>query len=97
MTRKINEVLETYHEVLSKLQQDHAEKDEDDNPKMLDDPDDPNVKRLVFADPEAFAEAYKELLEIETEVDIKKLSVEDLGTIEVAPATLFSIDWLIED
>jgi hypothetical protein len=97
ITRKMNEVLETYNEVLTKIQQDHVEKDEDDKPKTLDDPNDPNIKRLVFSDPAAFAAAYQELLEIETEVDFKKLQVEDLGNIEVTPSTLFPIEWLIED
>ena len=97
ITRKMNEVLETYNEVLTKIQQNHVDKDEDGNRKTVDDPNDPNIKRLVFSDPKAFAEAYGELLEIETEVDFNKLSVEDLGSIEVTPATLFSIDWLIED
>jgi predicted phage-related endonuclease len=97
ITRKMNEVLDTYNEVLRKIQQDHVEKDEDDKPKTLDDPNDPNIKRLVFSDPAAFKAAYQELLEIETEVDFKKLQVEDLGNIEVTPATLFPIEWLIEE
>ena len=97
LTRKVNEVLETYNEVLGKLQQNHVKKDEEGNPKMLDDPNDSNIKRLVFEDPEAFAEAYKELLEIETEIGITKLTVEDLGNIEVTPTILYQIDWLIED
>jgi hypothetical protein len=97
ITKTLNSILETYNEVLSKLQQDHVEKDEDDKPRTLDDPNNPDIKRLVFADPEAFATAYQELLEIETEVSFKKLSLEDLGTIEVTPATLFQVEWLVED
>ena len=96
ITRKMNEVLETYNEVLTKLQQDHVEKDENDQPKTLDDPNDPNIRRLVFADPKSFYAAHKELLEIETELDFAKLQVEDLGNIEVTPATLYPIEWLIE-
>lgn len=97
ITKTLNGILETYNEVLSKLQQDHVEKDEDGNPKTLDDPNNSNVKRLVFADPAAFKAAYQELLDIETEVNFKKLSLEDLGTIEVTPATLFNVEWLVED
>jgi hypothetical protein len=97
ITRKMNEILETYNEVLGKLQQSHVEKDDDGEPVTLEDPNNAEIRRLVFADPTAFATAYKELLDIETDIGLKKLTLEDLGTIEVTPATLFSVEWLIQD
>lgn len=96
ISREINDVLETYNEVLTKLQQEYVKKDESGDPVTLDDPNNSNIKRLVFTDRKAFNEAYSELLEIENEVSFEKLKIDDLGDIEVKSSTLYTLDWLFE-
>jgi len=94
ISREFNDILATYNEVLTKLQQEYVEKDKSGNLVTLDDPDNPNIKRLVFTDREAFDKSFSELLEIENKVNFKKLRINSLGDVKLMPSTLYQLDWL---
>ena len=94
ITKDLQKVIDSYNEVLKKLQEEHVQRDEEGNQIMLDDPENPNVKRLVFSDRDAFNKAYAELLEIENEVNFSPIPVEELGDVEISSAALFKTDWL---
>jgi len=96
ITKKLNEILEAYNSVLQKLQQEYVEKDEEGKQVTFIDPATPSITRLSFKDREAFDAAYQELLGIETEIEITKISLDDLGNVEIKSSTLYDIDWLIE-
>ena len=89
-SRVINEGLKDYTETLKKLQEDHSEKDEDDKPKV-------EGNRFVMKDQEDFNKAYEELLELEAELSVKPIKLDDLGTIELPPSVLMSLEWLIQE
>jgi len=79
---------------LAGLQQKHVQKDEDGNPATHTAED--GTQRLLFEDPQAFQKEYVELLALETELELERLTLDELGDIEVKPTVLYSIDWLIE-
>ena len=88
--RTIDEVLVDYNETMRKLREEYAEKDEDGKIKVDGD-------IIVFHDMDGFMKAREELLGIETEVNIKKVDLDDFGGVEIEPSVLSSITWLIND
>lgn len=94
ISRKIETVLADYNKTLAKLQQKHVQKDEAGQPDTYTAED--GTKRLLFEDPQAFQKEYAELLALETEIELDKLTLDELGSVEVKPTVLYSIDWLIE-
>lgn len=88
--RTIDEVLVDYNDTMKKLREEYAEKDEDGKVKV-------DGEMIIFHDLDGFIKAREELLEIETEVNIKQVDLDDLGSVEVEPSVLSSITWLIND
>jgi len=93
VAKSLQGVLDSYNVVLKQLQEKHSTKKEDGS---METTDVGGVQRIVFENPEDFAKEYLELLEQETEVEFKKIPVDDLGDASVAPATLLNLSWLID-
>ena len=89
-SRAINESLKDYTETLKKLQEEHAEKDEHEKPKVEE-------NRFVMKDQEVFNKAYEELLDIENEIPAKPIKLDDLGSIELPPSVLMALEWLVQE
>ena len=88
--RKVDDVLKDYRKTLGSLQEKHAEKGVNDKVKTDD-------NHIVFKDAEAFSADFEELLKLENDVVIDKISVADFGSAEVEPSFLYHLDWFIED
>jgi len=97
LSRKIDNLLQIYNDILKKLQTTHAELDENNQPKSVPNSDNPNLRHLIFKDPEAFQREYQELLLIENELDVSQLTIEELGDVKVKTSTLYQLSWLFED
>ena len=91
ITRKLQSVIDTYNEVLKKLQEKHVERDEDGKEIVYQDG---NVTRLQLRDGPAFEAEYQELLDQESELEITQLKIDELGDIQLKSSTLFKCDWL---
>lgn len=89
-SRLIEESMKDYREALTKLQQKHAELDDDGKVKTKEDV-------VIFKSPEAFQEEYAELLSLEVELNLKKISLDDFGDVHVEPSFLYHLDWFLED
>mgnify|MGYP001223504038 CR=1 FL=1 len=96
LTRIVQPAVDSYNDVLQKLQQEHCEKDEEGNPKIIP-TDDPNVNRIVMKDWDTFAAAHQDLLDAETDLGMDALDIEEFGDIDIEGATLFQISWLFKD
>ncbi len=96
ITKALQPALDSYNEVLGRLQQEHSIKGEDGSP-LLEETADPNIKKIVFHDREAFDKAYQELSLIENKFRLEKLSIEEFGDVDITPASLFKIAFLIDD
>jgi hypothetical protein len=95
VTKQVQPLVDAYNQVLSKLQVEHSETEDDGKPKMID-TDDPNIKRFVFKDTNSFYAAHQELLGLENELDMDKVSVEEFGELDVKPSLLFTLSWFID-
>lgn len=89
---KIERELKIYDQERKKLLEKYAEKDEDGQFIV----EDGNIK---IADIDNWNRDIKELLDIEVDVKIHKLKLEDLlnANIDITPAELMSIDYMIEE
>jgi hypothetical protein len=90
LSRKIDVVLKDYQKTLSELQDKHAQKDEVGERVVVDD-------IIQFNDQEAFAAEFSELLDCESEIKSKKISLSGFGSVQVEPSLLYHLDWLIEE
>lgn len=89
-SRVVQNSIEDYQEALSKLQKKHAELDENDEMKTEGD-------KVIFKDPNAFQEEFQELLKMEVELNLNKISLDSLGDVEIEPSLLYHLDWFLED
>jgi hypothetical protein len=89
-SKELDSVLTVYNETLKKLQEEHCEREEDGSVKT-------NGNQIVFKDAEAFQTAFTELLDEESEVSIRTVKLDDLGSVEVEPSVLYQLDWLLEE
>jgi hypothetical protein len=89
-SKELDTVLQVYNDTLKKLQEEHCEHDEEGKVKT-------NGNQIVFKDAGAFEAAFTELLELESELAIKTIKLDNLGTVEVEPSVLYQLDWLLEE
>lgn len=89
-SKELDSVLTVYNETLKKLQEEHAERDEDGAVKT-------EGNQIVFKDSKAFQEAFTELLDEESDVSVRTVKLEELGSVEVEPSVLYQLDWLLEE
>lgn len=90
LSRKIDEALKDYQKTLSDLQDKHAQKDEVGEKVVVDD-------IIQFNDKEAFATEFTELLDCESNIKSKKITLAGFGSVQVEPSLLYHLDWLIEE
>jgi hypothetical protein len=90
LSRKVESALKDYQKTLESLQDKHAERD-DEGEKVV------TGNTIKFVDDVAFKKEFDELLEFEADVDTKKISLNDFGSVEVEPSFLYHLDWLIKE
>lgn len=89
-SRALDIVLEDYNKTLKKLQEEHAKRNK--KGEMVTKGD-----QIQFKNPEAFNKAFGELMDLESDVRVRKVKLEELGNVEVTPAVLYQLEWLLED
>lgn len=94
-TDHIDSVLKTYNKENEKLIEKYVEKDEHGKPELTD-------NRLDFVykedgDKEKFKADRDELLDIENEIEIRKIKLDDLNDIQFSAAEFRAIDYMIEE
>jgi hypothetical protein len=90
LSRAIDDVLKAYRDTLKNLQEEHAERDEVGEKVVVE-------NQISFKDPVVFDSAFQELLDCETDVPIKQISIGTFGSVEVEPKLLYHLDWLLKD
>ncbi|MCK9370955.1 hypothetical protein M0R04_13675 [Candidatus Dojkabacteria bacterium] len=79
---KVNSELKSFQEQRNKLIEEYGEQDE-------------KTKQFTVKDPEklkVFSKEINELLDVEVELDVKKISIKDLGAITIEPELL--LNWI---
>jgi hypothetical protein len=89
-SKELDSVLTVYNETLKKLQEEYCERDEEGAVKT-------DGNQIVFKDASAFQTAFTELLDLESEVSVRTVKLDDLGSVEVEPSVLYQLDWLLEE
>lgn len=87
----LNSLLESYQAALSKLQKEYAEKNEDGSVKSTVDGD---KTTFQLTDVVGFQGEVRELLDVENDVNVRQISVGDLGDCNVEPSVFVPLDWL---
>ena len=90
VSKTIDDVLRSYKETLKSLQDQHAEKDEVGEKVVVG-------NQIKLTDPMAFDQAFQELLDCKTDVQVEQISIESLGSAEVEPKVLYYLDWLLKE
>lgn len=90
ISRQIESALKDYRKVLEDLQDEHCMRDNRGEIIVIED-------KFRFKDPEAFDKALKELLDCDSDIQFEKISLNDLGDIEIKPSSLFHLEWLIDE
>jgi hypothetical protein len=93
----ISETAELYEKQRVKLVEAYAEKDSEDKPVLLDGPGGRKQVRLDQARIAEFNKEFEELLNIDTELAIKKIKLSDVGNVEISTGLLSQILWLIDE
>lgn len=90
--KNIEKELSVYEEEKQKLINKYGEKDEDGKNKINEN------GTINILDPEAWNKDYKELLEIENDIKVEKISIDDLAKTDfkITAAELALIDYLIK-
>lgn len=90
VSRAVEETLKDYYTMLKALQEKHAELD--DKGKMVT-----KENTIVMKDQEAFQEEFEELLNLDVDLKIDKISLNELDSVQVEPHFLYHLDWLLEE
>ncbi len=101
LIRKVNEILQDIQEAHKKLLEKFGEKDKDGEfihvlDQQTGKPNE-NQIQLKKDSVKPFKEEYKQLLEVENEIQGTKVTLDDLGDIEIQPGVLLTLDWLFDD
>ena len=91
VVKLIQSALDDYNETLDKIKGNYAEKDDDGKFKVVDE------NQLVIENFGEFQADVNELLDIENDLEIKKIRLKDFGNIVVEPSVFLAIDWFIEE
>lgn len=89
--RELTKTVETFNSEKSKIMKKYCKKKEDGS---LDVKIDGTVD---ICDQENWDKEYKELLNIESDVDITKIHVSELGNVTLTPSSLITIDFMLEE
>lgn len=89
LARVVDESLKDYQKTLDNLHDRFAQKNNGER-VVVD-------NMLQLADPDGFKKAFGELLECETELNVDKINLDALSSLELEPALLYHLDWLIEE
>lgn len=97
---KIEPELEMYNKTREKILVDRAKKDEDGKPIIIKETVEGKERERYDMTDENYNEANHELftlLNSDIELDLTKISIEDLNNADLTPAQLSSIDYMIKE
>jgi hypothetical protein len=92
----ISKLAETYEKQRVKLVEEFAEKDADGKPVTVPAENGRTNIKLDPARVVEFNKQFEELLNVETELALKKIKLDDIGAVELTTGELANILWLID-
>lgn len=88
----INKELELFDSEKMKLINQYTEKDENGENKIKD-----NTIVLIKGKEDECNEKYSELLNIETDIEIRKINIDDLEGVKISPSELMELDFMLSE